>query len=117
MTKPRSAPTKPKLRIHSKLEVAAFAMFLLVLSPGRIRGQSAAISSTESKGTTVQQLPTRTSREAQIATDTERLYLLCKELQAELQKEPLNTLSMVTLKRAEEVEKLAHRLNEEMKHK
>jgi hypothetical protein len=55
------------------------------------------------------------ARQAQIVADTEKLYQLAQELQAEVAKSSKNTLSLAVIKKAEEVEKLAKSLKERMK--
>jgi hypothetical protein len=55
------------------------------------------------------------ARQAQIAADTERLYQLAQELKAEVAKSNKDTLSLTVIKKAAEVEKLAHSLKDQMK--
>ncbi|MBV8673976.1 MAG: hypothetical protein JOZ33_11120 [Acidobacteriaceae bacterium] len=55
------------------------------------------------------------ARQAQILADTNRLYQLAQELQAEVAKSNKNTLSLAVVKKAAEVEKLAKSLKERMK--
>ena len=55
------------------------------------------------------------ARQAQIVADTNRLYQLAQELQAEVAKSNKNTLSLAVVKKAAEVEKLAKSLKERMK--
>lgn len=55
------------------------------------------------------------ARQAQIVADTNRLYQLAQELQAEVAKSSKNTLSLAVVKKAAEVEKLAKSLKERMK--
>ena len=59
--------------------------------------------------------PGKEQREAQIAADTERLYQLARELKTELDKSTKDTLSLSVIKKADEVEKLAHSLKERLK--
>ncbi len=54
-------------------------------------------------------------REAQIAADTAKLYQLAQELKVELDKSTKDTLSLTVIKKAAEIEKLAHSLSERMK--
>jgi hypothetical protein len=54
-------------------------------------------------------------RQAQLVADTNRLYELAQELQAEVAKSNKNTLSLAVVKKAAEVEKLARSLKERMK--
>jgi hypothetical protein len=53
-------------------------------------------------------------REAQIAADTQKLLKLSQELKAEVAKSNKDTLSLTVIRKAEEVEKLAKTLKEEM---
>lgn len=55
------------------------------------------------------------ARQAQIVADTNKLYELAQELQAEVAKSNKNTLSLAVVKKAAEVEKLAKSLKERMK--
>ena len=55
------------------------------------------------------------ARQAQLLADTNRLYELAQELQAEVAKSNKNTLSLAVVKKAAEVEKLARSLKERMK--
>ena len=55
------------------------------------------------------------ARQAQIVADTNKLYQLAQELQAEVAKSSKNTLSLAVVKKAAEVEKLAKSLKERMK--
>src|SRR5271154_4615314 len=55
------------------------------------------------------------ARQAQLVADTNRLYQLAQELQAEVAKSSKNTLSLSVVKKAAEVEKLARSLKERMK--
>lgn len=55
------------------------------------------------------------ARQAQIVADTNKLYQLAQELQAEVAKSNKNTLSLAVVKKAAEVEKLAKSLKERMK--
>jgi len=55
------------------------------------------------------------ARQAQIVADTNKLFELAQELQAEVAKSSKNTLSLAVVKKAAEVEKLAKSLKERMK--
>ena len=55
------------------------------------------------------------ARQAQLVADTNKLYQLAQELQAEVAKSNKNTLSLAVVKKAAEVEKLAKSLKERMK--
>lgn len=63
-----------------------------------------------SKSTTPQ-----TPQQKQLADDTARLLTLANELKAELDKSNKDTLSLGVIKKAEQVEKLAHKVRDEMK--
>jgi hypothetical protein len=54
-------------------------------------------------------------REAQMKRDTDRLFKLASELKADVDKSNENTLSLNVIKKAEEIEKLAHSVKEKMK--
>ena len=54
-------------------------------------------------------------RSAQLATDTAQLQQLAAELKAAMNKSTKDTLSFVVIKKAQEVEKLARKVHDEMR--
>jgi len=54
-------------------------------------------------------------RQAQLKRDTDRLLKLATELKTSVDKTDQNTLSLEVVKKAEEIEKLAHSVKEKMK--
>ena len=54
-------------------------------------------------------------RQTELKRDTDRLLQLATELKLEVDKSNENTLSLNVLKRAEEIEKLAHSVRQKMK--
>jgi hypothetical protein len=54
-------------------------------------------------------------RQAQIRRDTERLYQLSAQLKQYVEKSNEDTLSLQVIKKAEEIEKLAHSVKEKMR--
>jgi hypothetical protein len=56
-------------------------------------------------------------RQAQIIADTQKLVKLSQELKAEVAKSNKDTLSLAVIKKAEEVEKLAKTLKDELANK
>jgi hypothetical protein len=54
-------------------------------------------------------------RQAQLRRDTDRLFKLATELKGYVDKSNENTLSLDVVKKAEEIEKLAHSVKEKMK--
>jgi hypothetical protein len=69
-----------------------------------------------SKSTTPQAPQTpQTPQQKQLADDTAKLLTLANELKAELDKSSKDTLSLGVIKKAEQVEKLAHKVRDEMK--
>jgi hypothetical protein len=54
-------------------------------------------------------------RQAQLKRDTDRLLKLATELKTSVEKTNQNTLSVDVVKKAEEIEKLAHSVKEKMK--
>jgi hypothetical protein len=63
-----------------------------------------------------QSLPApQTEKQKQLADDTAKLLQLANELKAELDKSSKDTLSLSVMKKAEQVEKLAHKVRDEMK--
>lgn len=57
----------------------------------------------------------QTPKQKQLADDTAKLLSLANELKAELDKSTKDTLSLSVIKKAEAVEKLAHKVRDEMK--
>jgi hypothetical protein len=57
----------------------------------------------------------QTPKQKQLADDTARLLQLANELKAEMDKSSKDTLSLNVMKKAEQVEKLAHKVRDEMK--
>jgi hypothetical protein len=57
----------------------------------------------------------QTDKQKQLADDTAKLLQLANELKAELDKSSKDTLSLSVMKKAEQVEKLAHKVRDEMK--
>ena len=56
-----------------------------------------------------------TPQQKQLADDTAKLLTLANELKAELDKSSKDTLSLSVIKKAEQVEKLAHKVRDEVK--
>jgi hypothetical protein len=54
-------------------------------------------------------------QQKQLADDTAKLLGLANELKAEINKSSKDTLSLSVIKKAEQVEKLAHKVQDEMK--
>jgi hypothetical protein len=54
-------------------------------------------------------------RQAQLRRDTDRLFKLATELKTSVDKSNQNMLSVDVIKKAEEIEKLAHSVKEKMK--
>jgi hypothetical protein len=57
----------------------------------------------------------QTPQQKQLADDTAKLLTLANELKAELDKSSKDTLSLSVVRKAEQVEKLAHKVRDEMK--
>jgi len=57
----------------------------------------------------------QTPQHKALADDTAKLLILANELKAELDKSTKDTLSLGVIKKAEEVEKLAHKVRDEMR--
>jgi hypothetical protein len=54
-------------------------------------------------------------RKEQIATDTARLQQLAAELKIEMDKSSKDTLSLTVVRKAAEIEKLAHKVRDEIR--
>lgn len=57
----------------------------------------------------------QTPQQKQLADDTAKLLTLANELKTELDKSNKDTLSLSVIKKAQQVEKLAHKIRDEMK--
>jgi hypothetical protein len=57
----------------------------------------------------------QTPQQKQLAEDSAKLLILANELKTELDKSSKDTLSLSVIKKAEQVEKLAHKVRDEMK--
>ena len=57
----------------------------------------------------------RSEREKQIAEDNAKLLRLATDLKAEVDKTSIDTLSLSVIRKADEIEKLAHSVRERMK--
>jgi hypothetical protein len=55
------------------------------------------------------------SKQKQLADDTARLLVMAKELKAEMDKSTKDMLSVSVIRKADEIEKLAKKVREEMK--
>jgi predicted flavoprotein YhiN len=56
-----------------------------------------------------------TGRQKQLVEDTQKLLALANELKAEVDKSSKDTMSLEVIKKADEIEKLAHSVKERMK--
>jgi hypothetical protein len=59
--------------------------------------------------------PAMVQRKKQLAADTAKLLELANELKTEMDKSSKDTLSLNVIKKADQVEKLAHKVRDEMK--
>jgi hypothetical protein len=96
------------------LLVATVGIALVTASPesvsgGRIGAQQATQPATQ------QAKSQNDDRQKQLAADTEKLLALATELKQQVDKSNKNTLSVGVIKKADEIEKLAHSLKERMK--
>lgn len=69
----------------------------------------------EATGDTSKPTIAQTPQQKQLADDTAKLLTLANELKAELDASSKDTLSLSVIKKAEQVEKLAHQVRDEMK--
>jgi hypothetical protein len=132
--------TRTTSRLARRLALMSCALLMLVVLATLARAQSAAAQSPapaqqqnspttapssaqkpadpDSKAgdaASLKPMSPKEAREAQIVADTNKLYELAQELQAEVAKSGKNTLSLAVVKKAAEVEKLARSLKERMK--
>jgi len=110
-----------------------FSLWLLVTMPGNtqngqlpgqrpmppVRGQTAptAISPDENQERMSQDMAKKANlaRQAALKNDTDKLLKLAGELKESVDKSNENVLSLEVVKKAEEIEKLAHSVKEKMK--
>jgi hypothetical protein len=92
---------------------AAWSLILLLGSSPGLHSQ--ATPKPDDAPTKSVPLTPKEQRQAQITADTERLYKLAQELKVELDKSNKDTLSITVIKKADEVERLAHSLKERLK--
>jgi hypothetical protein len=85
--------------------------------PGRVDLSGAPISEDEARDRLSKDMAKKASQEraAAIKTDTEKLLKLAVELKAQVDKSNENVLSIDVIRKAEEIEKLAHSVKDKMK--
>ncbi len=112
-----------KGRMHSVRNLACLAVFTFgsILfdaaqqpAPGGAAQPPAAHTPATAEATANTSKPT-TPQQKQLADDTAELLSLANELKAELDKSNKDTLSLSVIKKAVQVEKLAHKVRDEMK--
>jgi hypothetical protein len=113
-------------RLRSVQGLACLAVFTLGSIPLAAAQQPAQVSAgqtpvaqapatAEAPADTSKPTPPQTPQQKQLADDTAKLLTLANELKAELDKSTKDTLSLNVIKKAEQVEKLAHKVRDEMK--
>ena len=112
-----------------RAKAIAWSLSLLLLSaipsygqtreppPQRVDGTVAPIDVDENRERLAHDMAKKANleRQAAIKTDTDKLFKLAKELKESVDKSNENVLSLDVLKKAEEIEKLAHSVKEKMK--
>lgn len=108
--------SKSWVRIFLWLAVFAFGSISIAAAQQPAQGSAAQAPAT-AKATEDTSKPTtsQTPQQKQLAEDTAKLLILANELKAELDKSSKDTLSLSVIKKAEQVEKLAHKVRDEMK--
>jgi hypothetical protein len=107
-------------------DLACLALFILgsispaaAQQPAQVSAAQAPVSqvpaTAEAPADTSKPMPPQTPQQKQLADDTAKLLTLANELKAELDKSTKDTLSLNVIKKAEQVEKLAHKVRDEMK--
>jgi len=113
-------------RMRSVRNLACLAVFTvgsISLAAAQQSAQSSATqppvpqapATAESTADTSKPTTPQTPQLKQLADDTAKLLTLANELKAELDKSSKDTLSLSVIKKAEQVEKLAHKVRDEMK--
>ncbi len=121
---------RKKKWVHNPLCLAAFLFGSMALAVGQQASQGSAAPSPAARQApaapapaaqappttdTAKPAPPQTPQQKQLAEDTAKLLVLANELKAELDKSNMDTLSLGVIRKAEQVEKLAHKVRDEMK--
>jgi len=104
-------------------DLACLAILMFALVPAGVAQQTASAQQTAVQTPANAVLPAnnqsptipKTPKQKQLADDTAKLLQLANELKAELDKSTKDTLSLGVMKKAEQVEKLAHKVRDEMR--
>jgi hypothetical protein len=102
-----------KAVIVRAVECVAFAVLVLVVSAAQ-QGQQTAVAPVPFTTPAAATQPASPSHQ-QLANDSARLLALAISLKAEVDKTNKDTLSLNVIRRADEIEKLAHTVREHMK--
>jgi hypothetical protein len=106
------------VRISACLAVFTFGSITLTAAQQPTQASAAQTPVTPASATastTADTSKPTTPQQKQLADDTAKLLTLANELKAELDKSSKDTLSLSVIKKAEQVEKLAHKVRDEMK--
>jgi hypothetical protein len=111
---------KKKSWVHNPLCLAAFLFGAMALAVGQQPAQNSGAAPSPAAQAppttdTAKPAPPQTPQQKQLAEDTAKLLVLANELKAELDKSNMDTLSLGVIRKAEQVEKLAHKVRDEMK--
>jgi hypothetical protein len=112
---------EPKRSVHNLACLAVFTFGTISLAADQQPAQGGAAQPPVAQeratamATTDTSKPAQTPQQKQLADDTARLEALANELKAELDKSGKDTLSLSVIRKAEQVEKLAHKVRSEMK--
>jgi hypothetical protein len=108
-----------KVNLYRRIKRAAVLVFFLglslVASPARSQNSEMQTPADQSPGNKADQSTKAQLQQKQLADDTAKLFELANELKADMDKTTKDTLSLAVVKKAEQVEKLAHKVREEMK--
>ena len=105
------AQDRDKIMIVPTLRVTIF--LLAAILPGRAQQPVAAPQSSATAVGAKEDL--RTSKQKQLADEAQRLVAMATELKVEVDKTNKNILSLQVVRKAEEIEVLAHRMKDEGK--
>ena len=104
------------------VQILSLALFAAIAHPqmNRPQAQTPTMFATESVPSTdprspQQQVARMLQRQAQLRTDTAKLVSLIIELKQQVDQTNANILSLDVIKKAEEIEKLAHSVKEKMR--
>jgi hypothetical protein len=105
------------LRNLACLTIVSFGIVSVGVSQQPVQDASAQSTAVQPTAAPISAKPLneQSPRQKQLADDTAKLLTLANELKVEINKSSKDTLSLSVIKKAEQVEKLAHKVRDEMR--